>query len=108
MSVISDDELPFDQINEQNEENAMWRGYHAEMKRRANRTAHKAALLIGSLSNRRKLDANWHTEYHVTLTNPDTKKSVEFYPTRGTIVRDRVREGRVGIDAALKLIGVRR
>lgn len=46
-------------------------------------------------------------EFHILLTNPETRCSVEYYPTRGTIVRNNVKQFRQGLDAALRLIGVR-
>lgn len=65
-----------------------------------------AMTQIERLQNSQRLLATWHTEHHVTLTNPATGRSVEFYPTRGTIVRDQIRQTGIGIDAALKLLGV--
>lgn len=41
------------------------------------------------------------------LVNPHTGGRVEFWPTRGTITRFRVKQVRHGLDAALKLIGVK-
>lgn len=43
----------------------------------------------------------------LVLSNPHTHSAVEFYPTRGTIVRSGVKQFRRGLDHALKLIGVR-
>lgn len=48
-----------------------------------------------------------HPNHHLILTNPRTRSTVEFFPTRGTIVRDSVKQFRRGLDAALRLIGVR-
>jgi hypothetical protein len=89
-----------------NENNAMWRGYHDEMRKRSVCAGDKATLRITTLVSAGKLTAKWHTDYHVILANPVTRTSVEFFPTRGTIVRDNLRQHRRGLDVALKLIGV--
>jgi hypothetical protein len=89
-----------------NETNEMWRGYKEEMRLRSRRAADRATQRIVALEKIRKLVAIWRTDYQVTLWNPDRTKLVDFYPTRGTIVRDNLRQTRRGLDAALKLIGV--
>jgi hypothetical protein len=94
-------------VNEVNENNAMWRAYHDEMRDRSVRAGNKAAQRIDALVLSGKLTAKWHTEYHVILAHPVTRNSVEFFPTRGTIVRAGVRQARCGLDVALKLIEVR-
>lgn len=89
------------------EDNEMWRRYHEEMRKRSVRAGKKAAARINALVSAGKIKATWHTEYHVALSNPVSGALVEFYPTRGTIVRDQVRQEQLGLDVALKLIGVR-
>jgi hypothetical protein len=94
-------------MSEINENNAMWRSYHDEMRKRSVRAGNKATERIDSLVLAGKLTAKWHTEWHVILKNPATGSSIEFFPTRGTIVRAGLRQDRRGLDVALKLIGVR-
>ncbi len=62
---------------------------------------------IEALERTGKLVVTRHNEQHVRLVNPATQQTVEFYPTKGTIVRSNVRQVRRGLDAALRLIGVR-
>jgi hypothetical protein len=62
---------------------------------------------IMTLASAGKLNVVRRTPYHVILSNPLTGNRVEFFPTRGTIVRDNVTQVRRGLDQALKLIGVR-
>lgn len=94
-------------MSEINENNAMWRSYHDEMRKRSERAGDKATSRIASLVSEGKLAAKWHTEWHVILKNPATGSSVEFFPTRGTIVRAGLRQDRRGLDVALKMLGVR-
>lgn len=94
-------------MSEINDTNAAWRRYHEEMRERSKRAGAKATDRIDALARDKKLVAVWHTAFHVTLSHPDTRSAVDFYPTRGTIVRLMVRQHRRGLDAALKLIGVR-
>lgn len=55
-----------------------------------------------------KVLVKWHPNYKsVLLTNPRTPRShVEFFPTRGTVMRNHVKQFRRGLDHALKLIGI--
>jgi hypothetical protein len=62
---------------------------------------------LHALEHSGKLVVTTHSKSHVSLINPSTLQSVEFYPTKGTIVRRNVKQFRRGLDAALKLIGVR-
>lgn len=62
---------------------------------------------LGELEHSGKVVVTRHNDDHLRLANPTTRQAVQFYPARGTIVRANVRQVRRGLDAALKLIGVK-
>lgn len=62
---------------------------------------------INSLETQGKLLVTRLGGQKVILINPETSAWIGFWPTRGTIVRGGVKQSRHGLDAALKLIGVR-
>lgn len=62
---------------------------------------------INSLETQGKILVTRLGAQKMILVNPHTGGRVEFWPTRGTITRNRVKQVRHGLDAALKLIGVK-
>ena len=62
---------------------------------------------INSLETQGKILVERLGAQKVILVNPQTRGRIAFWPTRGTIVRFGVKQVRHGLDAALKLIGVR-
>ena len=62
---------------------------------------------INSLETQGKILVERLGSQKVSLVNPQTQGRIAFWPTRGTIVRFGVKQVRHGLDAALKLIGVR-
>lgn len=62
---------------------------------------------INSLETQGKILVERLGAQKVILVNPETHGQVGFWPTRGTIMRNGVKQVRHGLDAALKLIGVK-
>ena len=61
---------------------------------------------IAALERAGKLVVSGQSDLHLRLSNPETLCAVQYYPTKGTIVRVNVKQLRRGLDEALKLIGV--
>jgi hypothetical protein len=89
-----------------NETNQMWRNVHdAGRERGLEKAAHDHERIVELKQTGKLLYAT--VDYAYQLWNPDHPgRSVMYYATRGTIVEGSMRHRAVGLEAALKILGV--